>query len=414
VTTAAPAPVPHIGAANKRFRRRDLPLVDGYRGAAAGAVLLYHASVWAGLMTHPTLGAFLARLGNYGVTVFFLISGLVLYLPFVKADLDDIPYADWRNFLWRRFLRIYPAYWVAITALFFVFGRAHPGGLTSLIGTYSLFDLYWRGAGAGGGLIIAWTLTIELSFYLVLPLLARALRAFARRVQGGRPDGALGYLVGLGILYVLGVAFRVVVLALVGRGAKALLWLPAYLDWFALGMALAVGVAWVDLGRRIPRVVAWLARQAVLCWLLAFALYWALVSLNGPLGLDVETASFTMARFLLAGSSALFLLLPGVYGDQERGLGATVFGNAAAQGAGAISYGIYLWHTIWIAEIVKWIRHDSYPRGIVPILATAVFLTAPTAALSYRLVETPARRLRTLVSPRRRRRQSMSHGGFAA
>src|SRR5207248_571350 len=161
----------------------------GYRGVAASAVLVFHVSVLGGLMAHPTLGAFLARLGNYGVTVFFLISGLVLYLPFVNADFHGAPHGNWRNFLWRRFLRIYPAYWVAITVLFFVLGRPHPGSLTSLISTYSLFDNYWRGVGQGGGLIIAWTLTIEVSFYLVLPLLAFALRSFARRVQGGRADG---------------------------------------------------------------------------------------------------------------------------------------------------------------------------------------------------------------------------------
>src|SRR5204863_520679 len=65
-----------------------------------------------------------------GVAVFFLISGFLLYRPFVGAALPGKPQVDTKRFLRRRLLRILPAYFVALTVIGYVFGDIPTQGVT--------------------------------------------------------------------------------------------------------------------------------------------------------------------------------------------------------------------------------------------------------------------------------------------
>ena len=69
--------------------------LDGYRAVAAIGVLVYHVAGNAKLTqgTAP-LNAFLANLGNFGVAVFFLLSGFLLYRGFVFSALTDEQLAE--------------------------------------------------------------------------------------------------------------------------------------------------------------------------------------------------------------------------------------------------------------------------------------------------------------------------------
>ena len=57
-----------------------------------------------------------------GVTIFFVTSGFLLYLPFVPARLGAEPDLT-GPYAWRRFLRLVPAYWVALTVIALVLSR---------------------------------------------------------------------------------------------------------------------------------------------------------------------------------------------------------------------------------------------------------------------------------------------------
>ena len=375
-----------------------LPLVDGYRGLAALGVVVYHAAYATGVFSEPVVGGVLARLGNYAVAVFFVISGLVLYLPFATAALRRQSPPDWRSFYWRRFLRIFPAYWVALSALFFAFGVSRPGNLDTLVANYTLTQTL-RGSFVLSGMVVAWTLAIEIAFYLALPALAHLVRRFGRATRM-RPDVRV-QVIGLGLLYLGALGYRLVVLA-VAPNSVALLWLPAYLDWFALGMLLAVGVSFVSIGGRLPRPAARLAESPFVCVAAAVLLYWALVALDLPRGLQIEPPRLTMVRFLLSGLSATLLVLPAALGDPERGLFPAVMSSPPLRITGRISYGIYLWHTLWLYQVVQWVSRGSYAAGFVPVLAAILLLSLPSAAVSYLLVELPARDLRFLVPDRAR------------
>ena len=141
---------------NPRF-----PLLDAMRAIAALSIVVTHASGVSNFNTDNWLGHFPARL-NMGVTIFFLLSGFLLYRPFVAARREGRPSIHTGRFLRRRALRIIPAYWVALTLL-----AIYPG----LLGFsdhwwrfYTFTQIYWSDS-IVQGIGPAWTLCIEVSFW---------------------------------------------------------------------------------------------------------------------------------------------------------------------------------------------------------------------------------------------------------
>src|SRR4051812_2903566 len=95
-----------------RFR-----LLDSMRAVAFLCVLCAHTAFAAGFAADgSTLRPFFARL-DVGVRIFFLISAFLLYRPFVAARLrgEEAPLVG--AYAWRRFLRVAPAYWLALCVI---------------------------------------------------------------------------------------------------------------------------------------------------------------------------------------------------------------------------------------------------------------------------------------------------------
>jgi peptidoglycan/LPS O-acetylase OafA/YrhL len=83
---------------------------DGLRAMAATAVVVHHVGFQTGASyRYRTVGAYLARMDS-GVSVFFLISGFLLYRPYVHANLSGTARPSTGGFYRRRVLRIFPAY----------------------------------------------------------------------------------------------------------------------------------------------------------------------------------------------------------------------------------------------------------------------------------------------------------------
>ena len=118
-------------------------------------------------------GHYLSRL-DVGVAVFFVLSGFLLYRPFVARRMDGRPASGTRPYLRNRFLRIFPAYWLALTVLAVVLDVRDRNDFQSLgdfVTYYGLLQSYSADT-ALGGLQQAWTLTNEVAFYLLPPLWA--------------------------------------------------------------------------------------------------------------------------------------------------------------------------------------------------------------------------------------------------
>jgi peptidoglycan/LPS O-acetylase OafA/YrhL len=374
-------------------RALRFPLMDSLRAIAALAVLATHAAVFAGLETAngTTLGQYAARL-DAGVAVFFVISGCLLYRPFARARLTGRPAPATGPYAWRRFLRIVPAYWVALVLITVLFGTSGevfgwPGSLYFFgVGQAYSLDTF------GGGLTQAWSLTIEVAFYAFLPLWAFGMRRLFRRGGFGVEVAALA------VLFAAGIVYKLVVLSGGNPQQVAitpkLVSLPAYFDHFALGMALAVLSLWVEQNARLPRGLGWIDRFPSFSWLIALLAFWTVSTRIGLHGRFLEPFSNEnyMERHLLYGVFGVALVAPAVVGDQTRGAVRRVLALRPLLWLGLISYGIFLWNLAMLDRLHHW----GFSGHFVFWCLAGVAVTVPVAAASYYLIERPALSLKRL------------------
>lgn len=375
-STAAPVPVPA-----GRF-----PCFDGLRAIAAVTVLLVHTSFPSGFTTRNQFwGAFTARL-EIGVAVFFLISGFLLYRPFVRAHLAGRPGPAVALYLRRRMLRIVPAYWVALFfAAYVLHVVPHIHGVKGAVVYFGFLQIYSRSY-ILHGISAAWTLCVEVSFYLFLPLYAALIARLGGRVR--TQVAGVAALFGISLVWKAALVTRPTV-----QQTGAMTWLPAQLDLFALGMALAVASVWwtehhpepaVLVSRHLP---AWSWSAALVCLVV--------VSHVGLPRVPVYTETFgqLIVRQWLYAGFAVFLLLPAVFGPQADGWIRRLLQSKPLVATGLVSYGVYLWHEAWITEMLTWSHRPLFTVGFVHLTAGAGILTAVSAGVSYVLVEQPAQRL---------------------
>jgi peptidoglycan/LPS O-acetylase OafA/YrhL len=358
------------------------------RAIAVLCVVAVHAAVYGAAIDGSLGGRLLSHL-NVGVTIFFLISGFLLYRPFVAERTGGGAPPAVADYGKRRFLRIYPAYWVALTLLTVL------PGLTGVVsgGGLSQYALFWTlpvgdgrdcfDPGTGCGLAQTWSLVVEVSFYLVLPLYALATARLAR----GRPTAVwLGW--ELAVLALLGAASALVQ----GTSLSSVSWTGAtvlsYWLWFALGMALALlSVAFGDAGR-LPTAVSTLVRRPLLAWLGAAFLYAAACAFL-PATPFLFGRSDRLAAYLLYAGIATLLLVPAVFGDGLGGGPRRLLAHPVVAWLGLISYGIFLWHFVVAFELGFKDGHD-----FAFVLAATLAISIAAAATSYYLVEKPLLRLK--------------------
>ncbi len=385
-------------------RATRFPLFDSLRAIAALSVLAFHGLYQAFLAAHAQhspLVPYAARL-NAGVVLFFAISAFLLYRPFVRARLrgEELPAVG--AYAWRRFLRIVPGYWVALTVVALVLDV--PGVFSgSGILTYYGFAQVYGSDTLIGGIGQAWSLGVEVVFYLLVPVWALVMRQLP---DATRSTLVAGELVALAALALAGLAFQAWTLTEVDPnvigGLARLLSMPNFLDCFALGMGLAVLSAhWED--RPSPRGLAVLDRFPGVAWVGSAAAFWAAstqIGQNGrPGDLVADTTYFVSQRLYVL--VAILLLLPVVFGDQHRGLLRRVLANRVLLYVGLVAYGVYLYHLAVFGQLALW---GLTPRTVTDELVWLLLGTAGAVGLgtlSYYVVERPALALKRLVGPGR-------------
>ncbi len=379
------------------------PAFDGLRCLAALAVCVTHAAYLSGFSVRSaTFGPITARL-DIGVAVFFVISGFLLYRPFVRAHLNGEPRPGWRGYGRRRFLRIAPAYWVVLT-LVLVVPFLKPQNLSmspgKIVAHYLLLHVY----AVRFSLVPvqqSWTLATEIAFYVFLPIWAALLANLGR----DRRSALRAELAGVAVLYAFGLSWRAMLLTQVHdlstRGFMSL-WLPARMDHFALGMLLAVLSAHLELSGARARVLSSRA-LAYTSWIVAAAAFWflcygfGLEHNRGP-GAVISHAQEWWLYFFW-GVVGVFTVLPAVFGPQQGTLVHALLRQRVVAWLGVISYGIYLWHEAVLDAFLRWkhlVPKNSFPRPYSFPLMTfwLLALTIPIAALSWYAVERPVLQLK--------------------
>jgi peptidoglycan/LPS O-acetylase OafA/YrhL len=378
---------PDGAATNAHF-----PCFDGYRAIAVTCVVLLHVAFASGFMyRHPSVGGYLFN-GDFGVTLFFVISGFLLYRPFASSHLAGRPGPAVRSYFRRRALRILPAYWVALTVIVYVLHQQHIRSFKEFLLLYGLLQIYSEPYHFHG-IQQAWSLGTEVSFYVFLPLYALGVR---RLSAGLKPRHKLSLELGLvALLYAIGLTSRFVLMTSRGQDTYSLTTLPVYLDLFALGMGLAALSAW-DASRstRDPRLAA-MGRRPWLWCLVAVAAYWTVVNrLDIPIDYSPLTPGQWVARDALFGLAAFSLLVPGVFGPQSRGGVRRFLRLRPVQFVGLVSYGIYLWHEAAIDLYQSWTNTRFFTGALPLMLIGTAAITLAIAVASYVVVERPALRLK--------------------
>lgn len=392
--------VPHLPeTAPPSLQRIDS--LDGFRALAALAVVVSHTAGEVGFINSRQLGAHLVdNLGNFGVAVFFVLSGFVNYRPFAAGSLTRANMPDAVTFLVRRGVRIFPAYWVALVA-WALFASPAERRTGSPFAMLLLADPYNTSNTWLTGLYVSWSLTVELAFYAVLPLIALALSAVSSRIEG-HDRRLVAHLAALAIMVVIAYAYRTIPDHFPDAPFVVRNWFPSFLDWFALGMLMAVLDVWRSALGQLPRWLSDLSSRTWACWACAASAYAAIVVLKGDLLLFSRHESPAQAtwRFFFQGLAALFLLLPAVLGERHVGVLRRLGGRRSVF-LGTMSFGLYLWHPV----VMLWFRNSFLsfsPLIRFSLLTPAVIaLSIPIALASYRLVEMPAMNLpRAILSPR--------------
>jgi peptidoglycan/LPS O-acetylase OafA/YrhL len=358
--------------------------VDVLRAGAALAVLAVHAYALSGRVA-PVRAQYaydvpLINLAS-GVWLFFGISGYVITRPFVERLVEGRPLPDAVPYALRRGLRIFPLYWVALTALIAIDGAAGTRAWQLPFHYLLLNNLI---PGRQQALFpAAWTLTLEVLFYVAVPLLAATVR---RR----RPRYSAELLARLVLIsWALSIAFTVMA-DLQGDGQIGL-WLrgslPAMWQMFCPGILLAIAPhieapSWRRWLVEIPqhRVAA----AAGVAALGGAAVLYA----DAPLrfGVVPYQLMFDASRPLFALGYAL--LIAAAIRSQPWGQRAPW-----AVRLGVISYGIYLLHPVISAFMLReglapW-AHNTLGAFVVNS-GCLTALTVALALVSWRWLERPA------------------------
>lgn len=373
---------------------KRLPALDGYRAVAATAVVATHVGFLTGSSVDGRLAPVLSRL-DVGVAIFFVLSGFLLYRPFLVAALDRRPAPRVATYLWRRFLRIVPLYAVAVLSAWLFVQRGGAWSTRESLTQVLMLQAYVP-KGQVLGLTQMWSLCTEVAFYLVLPWLAFLLAAGRRK---GAP-AARRQLLLLAGLALAGLVARAVAHKADGTyGDVALLQLPAHLDWFAAGMILCLldearrrqlTLRLLPTTRALAAMPAWCLTAALACFVLATT------PLAGPRRLQPATAFDDMAKHVLYLAVAVLLVLPMAVPERVSAV-SRLLSSPPMRWLGAVSYGIFCFHLVVLEVVYKTLDLALFSRGFWWIFPLVWSATVGLAWLAHRAIEQPATRLRRLV-----------------
>ena len=416
-------------------QKKTIAVLDGVRAVACFTVILYHINLitsslhdWQPL----ALGVFIPaimRTGAAGVTLFFVLSGFLLFLPYAKAILFENRWPSMRQFYLRRALRILPGYYISLGLLILWMHQeylqpAHWKEL-GLFLTFTMDSSPLTFQKLNGPF---WTLAVEWQYYLLLPFLALGFGCLVRKLGGSSLQRRWWALIGcLALMVCWGVSsrywgpyflsatpsffppiiLRVAAFFLYGTSGK-------YLEDFAIGMTVSScyvlsqqltaehPLNWLKAG--IHRYSLWLWGMGVL--MLLFVACW--------------TGNYWYHHLI-----PLFDSLSSSYSQyNELGLAtgyglcitALLFGPAnlrrplewmPVRWLGHISYSLYMWHLPFLIFFIAFAQSYIHSAGSLLVYSLywlcVVIIIIPFSYVFYLLIEQPWIQLGNKILSRKKR-----------
>lgn len=363
-------------------RAERVASLTGIRAVAALLVMLTHAAYTTGKYPQGYVGLVYSR-AEIGVPIFFVLSGFLLFLPWVKAAAEQRPAPSVRRYAWHRVRRIMPAYVVTVLVAYLVYhfrtagpnpGHTWEGLFRNLTLTQIYTDDYLYSF-LHQGLTQMWSLAVEVAFYVLLPLLAWLLLvALCRRRW--RPGLLIGGLLALALITP---AWLILVHSTDFLPDGARLWLPSYLVWFIGGMMLA---ALQPLGVRA---------YGMACIPLAVACYFiASTPIAGEPTTSPTALSEALVKAFFYAVIATLAVAPLALGD--RGVYARLLSSRPMVFLGEISYEIFLIHLITMElAMVEVLHYPIYTGSILMLFVVTFVMTVPLAWLLHRFTRVRSR-----------------------
>ena len=350
--------------------RNFLPAVEGMRACAAVGVVITHVAFQTGHSSGID-GRLFGRF-DLAVAVFFGLSGFLLWRGHAAAarGLRHIPPTG--HYLRSRVVRIMPAYLVAVVVILTLLPDAETSSATVWLANLTLTQIYVP-LTLTAGLTQMWSLSVEVTFYLALPLLALLARRVAVRAR-------------VPVIAAVGAASWCWALIPIhtSAGTNMLNWPPAFFSWFAAGMLLA---EWT------VSPLGWmhrLARRRVLMAVIAVAAFLIAASpLAGPEGLVPGTTSQFMVKTVMGAVVAAALIAPLVLDRPDTPH--RFLGSRGMVTLGRWSYGLFIWHLAALTMVFPIIGEFAFNGHMPVVLVLTVIIGFAIAAVSYVLVESPCR-----------------------
>ncbi|MDR3663243.1 MAG: acyltransferase [Mycobacterium sp.] len=341
------------------------------RACAAMGVVLTHVA----FQTANSSGAWgrLFTRFDLAVAVFFALSGFLLWRGHAAAARGLRRRPPTGHYLRSRVVRIMPGYLVAVVVILALLPDAN-ADLTVWLANLTLTQVYVP-LTLTAGLTQMWSLAVEVSFYLVLPVLA----LLARRLPVHRRVSAIA------VLAVASFAWPALPWHL-PFGVNQMNWLPALFSWFAAGMLLAELTV-----MPVGRIHLLARRRGAMAAIAVTAFVGAATPLAGNIGLAPGTVSQVVVKTAMGAVVAGALLAPLVLdapGTPHRILGSTVMVTL-----GRWSYGLFVWHLAALAMVFPVIGEFPFSGHMPTVLVLTWVFGFAIAAVSYALVEAPCREM---------------------
>ncbi|MCT7658858.1 acyltransferase family protein [Mycobacterium deserti] len=349
--------------------RSFLPAVEGMRACAAIGVVVTHVAFQTG-HSSGVMGRVFGRF-DLAVAVFFALSGFLLWRGHAAAARGLRPIPPTGHYLRSRIVRIMPGYLVAVVVILTLLPEAR-ADFTVWLANLTLTQIYVP-LTLTAGLTQMWSLSVEVTFYLALPLLALLVRRVPVRARI-----AVIMAAAVASLFWVNIPFDP------DSGHNLWNWPPAFFSWFAAGMVLA---------ELTVMPVGWphrLARRRILMALLAVAAFAVAASpLAGREGLQFGTISQVTIKTAMGAIVAAALLAPLVLDRPDTPH--RFLGSAPMVTLGRWSYGLFVWHLAALAMVFPMIGEFPFNGHMPVVLLLTVVFGFAIAAVSYALVESPCR-----------------------